>query len=142
MAVITVTIPGTARGKQRARVVRRGNFASSYTPKETVNAEAWIKHCAVQQVGQPVLLGPLALDVEITVSIAESWSNKKRAAALAGHIFPTGKPDIDNVFKLLADALNGILWKDDAQVVSLSIAKLYGREPSTTLRLNEVVVVA
>ena len=55
---LLVTIPGPMRGKQRARVVRRGAFASSYTPKETVNAEAWVRHCAVEQVGQPCLEGP------------------------------------------------------------------------------------
>ena len=133
---LLVTIPGPMRGKQRARVVRRGAFASSYTPKETVNAEAWVRHCAVEQVGQPCLEGPLSVAIEITCEVPASWSKKKQAAALAGTIMPTGKPDLDNCFKLLADALNGVMWKDDAQIVSLSVQKRYGRAPGTTLRVT------
>lgn len=135
---IVVTIPGPARGKQRARVVRRGNFVSTYTPAETTNAEAWVRHCAIEQAGQPCLEGPLRLTVEITVQVAESWSKKKQTAALDGVIYPTGKPDIDNTYKLLADALNGVLWRDDAQIVSLSVTKRYGRAPGTVLRLVTV----
>lgn len=133
---IVVTIPGPAKGKQRARVVRRGAFASSFTPKETVNAESWVRHCCIEQAGQPCLEGPLLLSVEIVCQVAESWSKKKQAAALAGTIMPTGKPDLDNCFKLLADALNGVMWKDDAQIVSLSVQKRYGRAPGTTLRVT------
>lgn len=133
---ILITIPGAARAKQRARVAIRGRFASAYTPKETVNAEAWVKHCAVEQAGQPCLEGPLSLAVEIVVGVADSWSKRKRAAALDGAVFPTGKPDIDNCFKLLADALNGVIWRDDAQIVSLMVTKRYGRAPCTTLRVT------
>lgn len=133
---ILITIPGAARAKQRARVAVRGRFASAYTPKETVNAEAWVKHCAVEQAGQPCLEGPLSLAVEIVVAVAESWSNKRRLAALDGAIFPTGKPDIDNCFKLIADALNGVIWRDDAQIVSLRVTKRYGRAPCTILRVT------
>ena len=124
---IEVTIPGPMRGKQRARTVRRGNFVSSYTPKETVNAESWVRHCAVQQAGQPCLEGALALDVSVLVAIPASWSKKKQAAAQAGDVRPTGKPDNSNMLKLIEDALNGVLWKDDAQIVSVSMTK-FGAE--------------
>lgn len=36
----------------------------------------------------------------------------------------THKPDIDNVAKIVLDALNGVAWEDDAQVVSLTVSKL------------------
>lgn len=33
------------------------------------------------------------------------------------------KPDLDNLAKSVLDALNGIVWRDDAQVASLSMSK-------------------
>ena len=106
---ILITIPGPMRGKQRARTVRRGNFVSSYTPKETVSAENWVRHCAIEQAGQPCLEGPLALAMVVTTPIPQSWSKKKQAAAESGAIYPVGKPDCSNMLKLCEDALNGVL---------------------------------
>ncbi len=132
-----VTIPGVMRGKQRARVAVRGRFATAYTPKETVNAEAWVKRCAVDQIGSPCLDIAFDVSIHVTVQVAESWPRKKRAAALAGEIKPTGKPDADNVQKALFDALNGVIWKDDSQIVDITFRKRYGLKPQTVLRIWE-----
>lgn len=115
----------------------RGRFATAYTPKQTVNAEAWVKQCAVNQIGSPCLDIPLDISIQITVQIAESWSKKKRAQALAGEIKPTGKPDLDNSMKLICDALNGVVWKDDSQIVAVTLVKRYGERPETILRIWE-----
>lgn len=131
-----ITVPGVARGKQRARVVMRGRFPTAYTPKETVSAENWVRHCCIEQVGQPCLEGPLLLTMDIIVAIPQSWSRKKQEAALNSVIFPTGKPDLDNTIKLHLDSLNGCLFRDDSQIVSLSVTKRYGRAPCTTLRVT------
>lgn len=48
-----------------------------------------------------------------------------------------GRPDLDNLVKL-ADALNGVVWKDDAQVVEIRARKLYHAEPALLLRVTEV----
>jgi Holliday junction resolvase RusA-like endonuclease len=71
--------------------------------------------------------------VWIDVPVAPSWSRKKRQAALAGALHPTGKPDLDNCVKLLMDALNGILWRDDAQVTDIAVIKRYAEIAQTTL---------
>ena len=67
------------------------------------------------------------------LAIPVSWPKKKQASALDGTLRPTGKPDLDNVAKLLADALNGILWHDDSQIVALEVEKHYGASPATAL---------
>ena len=56
--------------------------------------------------------------------IPASWSKKKAEAAKKDAIRPTTKPDLDNILKMM-DALNGVAWKDDAQVVSVLIQKYY-----------------
>ena len=53
-----------------------------------------------------------------------SWPKKRKAAA---H-YVTGKPDVDNVCKLVADAMNGIAYRDDAQIAELVFSHLYTDE--------------
>lgn len=125
-------VPGEIRGKGRPRF---GN-GRTYTDSKTLNAEAWVRHCAVQAVGQPCLEGPLALVVRVAVAVPASWSKRKQADALAGVVRPTGKPDADNTLKLLADALNGVVWRDDAQVVDVRLTKHYGTEPGAAVEVR------
>jgi len=131
--MITIIIPGEMRGKGRPRFSVRGGHARAYTDAKTANAETWIRSCAVSQSGFKPLDTPLSVDIAITVEVPASWSRKKREKALAGEIWPTGKPDIDNAAKLVADALNGIIWKDDKQIVRLVASKRYGEVARTIL---------
>ena len=50
---------------------------------------------------------------------------KARTAMLSGQTYPTKKPDVDNVVKIVLDALNGFAWHDDAQVIDLHISTTY-----------------
>ncbi len=55
-------------------------------------------------------------------------------------LFPHVRPDLDNYFKLIADAANGILWKDDGQIVEMLVRKLYaadGEQPHSVIRVSE-----
>ena len=132
----TITIPGVARGKGRARATSRG---AVYTPAQTVNAEAWVKSCAFDQIGQPLLTTPVAVVVTIDAEVPASWSKKRQAAALSGAVRPTGKPDLDNYIKLLMDGLNKLAWVDDSQVVRLVASKRYGPAPQTVVEIAEVL---
>lgn len=131
-ATFTIYIPGQPVAKGRARATRQGRM---YTPGKTVEAENLVAVCAMQQIGQPVLLGPITVHVEFKCLIPMSWSKKRQAQAEAGTLHPTGKPDIDNATKLAFDALNGIAWKDDAQIVSATISKRYDQAPGTTIQI-------
>lgn len=53
---------------------------------------------------------------------------------ISGALLPTKKPDLDNVAKIVCDALNGVAYKDDAQIVDLKVHKYFSETP-------EVVVV-
>lgn len=130
----TFSVPGIVRGKQRAR---SGN-GRHYTPKQTVNAEAWIKQCAVTAHGNLLLQGPLKVEIHAISTPAPSWSKTKTNNALCGIIRPTGKPDTDNIAKIACDSLNGIWWKDDSQVVTLIVHKFYGPEPELRVSVEAV----
>lgn len=126
------TVPGILVGQQRARSTKSGRH---YTPKETVNMQAWIRGCASDQIGQVFLTQPVQMEVMVTMVIPESWSQKKQRDALLGLILPTKKPDFDNMLKTIADALTGIAWKDDAQVVRSWLQKDFGLVPETLVRI-------
>jgi Holliday junction resolvase RusA-like endonuclease len=132
--VIEITIPGELRGKGRPRFGK--GFA--YTDTRTRNAEAWVKACAVQAYRAAPMGGPLSITLSIGVPVPKSWPKKRRADALAGGIWPTGKPDLDNQVKLVGDALNGIVWGDDSQIVRAVVSRRYVEQPQAVLIVAEV----
>jgi Holliday junction resolvase RusA-like endonuclease len=134
--MLTITIPGAPVGKGRARATRGGRL---YTPAKTANTEAFVKLCAMQSLPEEyeIAVEPLFVAVEAVCDVPVSWSKKKRETALSGVSRPTGKPDLDNIAKLYCDALNGIVWKDDSQIVAMQLTKRYGHEPKTIITVRQ-----
>jgi len=88
--------------------------------------------------GSPPFEGPVVLEVDIYVAVPKSKSKKWKAAALAGEIRPTTKPDIDNIIKSAADGLNLIVWIDDSQIVQLQTAKFYSDAPRLEIAVRKL----
>lgn len=141
--MIEFTIPGEPRGKSRPRVVRLKNGAStSYTPDKTVAYEELARQRFRQQWPSGELpfpdKTPVCVMITACFSIPKSASKKARASMIDGRISPTKKPDVDNVIKIVLDALNGFAWHDDAQVVLLQVTKEYTEhEPFVRVQVTE-----
>ncbi len=132
-----ITIPGTPVAKGRARAVKRGNFISHYTPEKTANYENLVKLAAHEAMaGKTPLEMPVAIICRFTMPVPASYSAKRTAACLNGAEMPAKKPDLDNLLKAVKDGLNGVAWKDDAQVVSITASKFYGESPSATVMIE------
>jgi len=117
----------------------KGAFVSTYTDSDTVaneNRIAAIARAAMR--GIEPLAAPLEVLIELRMQIPVSWSKKKQVAASAGQVRATKKPDIDNVVKSILDASNGIVWIDDAQVVVLTVRKLYHADPCVMIGVRPV----
>ena len=125
-----VVVPAQAVAKGRARFQKNGR---AFTPAKTVAAEAWVRLCCVDQVGTPRVPGPVAVRIVYVMPIPKSMTKALQAQARANALMPTRKPDWDNLAKLTSDALNGIAWRDDAEVASAQAWKVYGAEPCTVL---------
>lgn len=124
--MISFIVPGAPVGKGRPRFAKRGNFVSTYTPEKTASYENLVKVLALQAMkGTQPLPYPVRVAIDVAICPPVSWSKKKRAQALIQLIQPTGKPDIDNVAKGILDAMNGVAYIDDKQVISLTIRKFY-----------------
>lgn len=127
---ISFTVPGAPHGKGRPRFANRGKFVQTYTDDKTASYENLVKLAASRSMaGIELLTCPVAVELYLFVTPPASWSKKKTEAALAGEVFPTTKPDVDNVLKSIADAINGIVWGDDKQMVDVLIRKRYAVKP-------------
>ena len=133
---VLFAVEGTPIGKGRPKFARRGNFVSAYTPTKTRDYEALIAQAAkdAMSTAEP-LKTPVAAYIYITVPVPASYSKKRTEACLKGIERPTKKPDIDNIIKAYLDSMNGIVYDDDTQVVSLHSTKRYG-----TVGMVEVMV--
>ena len=132
--VITFAIAGPPRGKQRARTGK--GFA--FTPAKTVMYENYVKmqwNLAAPRKWIP-WVGPVAIQIVAGFPIAPSWPRWRRDAALAGVLLPLSTPDYDNIEKIITDALNGIAFHDDAQIVHAQIDTRYSDAPKTVVVLE------
>jgi Holliday junction resolvase RusA-like endonuclease len=135
------SVPGKPQGKQRAKVSTYGGFARAYTPEETVAYENLIKLSfkqALKGEKTPFWETPVSLTVVANYAIPKSFSKKKRGAALGGEIKPQTKPDIDNVVKVVCDALNSVAYRDDTQVIRVIGEKVYSDEPKLEVLIREL----
>lgn len=122
---IKFTIPGRVGGKGRPRAVVINGNARILTPAKTRSTEAMVREFAANAMaGGPLLEGALQMFLVIWLERPKSWSRRK----VAESPFPTGKPDLDNVVKLIGDALNGIVWHDDSQIVDLHVARRFSTD--------------
>ncbi len=129
------TIPGEPMGKARPRICRNGH---SFTPKKTVNYETLVKEMYSIAKGEYYENKQLAITVKAYFSIPESKSRKQKELMINGVIQPTKKPDCDNILKIICDALNGVAYKDDSQIVAARITKWYADKPEVVVEISEV----
>lgn len=135
--MITFTIPGQPQGKQRPRIGKFGAHTRMFTPAKTVAYEGLVAHAAHQAMdGRPLIEGPVAVQMDLQCQVPASWPKRKQLQALEGQIRPTTKPDIDNVVKAVFDGCNGVLWRDDVQVVELTLRKRYSETPCVRVEVE------
>ena len=132
-------VPGKVQAKQRPRFnVKNGR---AYTPQQTVNYENYVKVCYMDymnQFGWEPLKGPIKAEIEVFMQIPKSDSKKMKEAKISGKIRPQVKPDVDNLCKTILDALNGLAYDDDKQVVECTVKKYYGEEPCVCVKLKSL----
>lgn len=128
------------RGKVITELGVKRIFIQQYPDPETEAAEKVLAEAAsLFMRGKLPTEQPVALLVHAFREIPRSWSGKDQEAALAGAIRPTSRPDGDNYLKLAQDALNGVVWRDDSQVVDARAIKLYSDRPALRIEVREFV---
>ncbi len=132
---VTVILPGKPVAWARAR---RSKDGPSFTaPKQAGHAKGlgWLALEAMR--GRAPMDGPLEMTVGAFFPIPKRWTKAAREAAIRGEVRPTHKYDIDNIAKQASDALTGIVYVDDGQIVDLHAFKKYAIEPMTVVTVAE-----
>ncbi|MDR1240299.1 MAG: RusA family crossover junction endodeoxyribonuclease [Oscillospiraceae bacterium] len=138
---IKFTILGEPFGKERPRFSVKGFKVFTYTPAKTSNYEKTIRKEFREKVGVS-FKEKIPLEVKITAyyripkHTPKDWVRKMNARL----ILPTKKPDLDNVVKVIFDALNGVCYYDDVQVCKLNIEKFYSTDPRVEVEIEDMEV--
>ena len=119
-------IQGKVKAKQSVKFTNNG---IKYTPSDIKEYANWVRLCFMSKFPawniQNFADIPLKTIIDVYMPIPKSFSKKKYEQALKGEIRPIVKPDCDNIAKNINDALNGIVYPDDKQIISLTVNKFY-----------------
>ena len=137
--MLEVEVIGDITGKARPRMNTYTGVA--YTPTKTNYYEYLVKKAFQDKYGGIDLIpGNIAVKVTIIAyfGVPKSASNKKSQQMLNQLIRPTKKPDIDNITKIVLDAMNKFVIYDDTQVVELEVKKYYSKSPKIYVKVEEL----
>jgi Holliday junction resolvase RusA-like endonuclease len=124
--------------KGRPKFSKVGGFMRAYTPKKTSDYENTVRQVAEAAMGSTdPLETALGVYLYIRLPIPQSHSKKRKEACLSGQEKPIKKPDIDNLAKSILDGMNGVIWKDDSQIVSLHVTKVYSSGSGVDVLVKE-----
>lgn len=129
---VSFEIPGQPQSKLRAR----WSGHHTYTPDRTVNYEIYIKEMFVINYPDFVPLeGALRMTVIAYMMIPKSTSKKRAKLMIDRVIRPIGKIDADNIIKVSFDALEGLAFKNDNQIVTAMCHKYYAVRPRLEIEI-------
>lgn len=140
LAGVTIVVVGPPVPKGRPRLSTINGQARAFTPTKTRRYEDLIRLEAGRVMdGKPQLQGPTCVRIRAFMQTPQAIAKHKvkGPSAEAGVIRPLTKPDVDNFAKVI-DALNGIVWPDDNQVVELTVEKFYSTRPRLELTAVEL----
>lgn len=126
-------IDGKPQGKARARTFYNPKLGrvQSMTPENTVLYENFVKQCFLNQVDEDFRWfdkEPLKMTIEAYFPVPKSTTKRDRERIALGQLWPTKKPDADNIAKVICDALNGVAYGDDTQIIILEVLKDFTEE--------------
>ena len=135
-------VMGVPQGKARARTFYNPKLGKhqSITPDKTVLYENLIKTSFMDAENKQTFFDGEPVEMYITAyfPIPKSTTKKDRERIRNKELFPIKKPDSDNIAKVICDALNGVAYHDDTQVVKLEVRKVFTEEePKVAVALGK-----
>lgn len=133
-------VEGKPQGKARARTFydSRAGKMCSVTPAQTKSYEDLIRWKYKAAGGKYYGEKTLQVNIEAFYPIPKAFSKAKVNDAIDGNLRPTTKPDCDNIIKVVLDALNGVAYYDDKQVICVSCNKYYAQQGYLLVQIKEI----
>ncbi len=124
-----IYVEPVAKGRPRSRIF--SGHIQTYTPAKTRHAEQMIEAMIRTQV---MNIGAFAGDVPLRI---EATFYRLRPKHLAKKVtMPIARPDLDNYTKLLTDALEKFVYRNDSLICTALIKKRFGNPPRIELILE------
>ena len=139
MTEIYFVIDGPVIPKGRPRFSRIGGHVKAFTPKRTLDYEKKVKESYLSEYPTGIAFEsePLSMILNIYMAVPKSVSKKKRDHMIV-YEYPTKhNGDLDNLLKSVADALNGVAYTDDCQIVHVTVNKFWSEEAKAEVTIKE-----
>lgn len=134
--ICSFTIPGDVVPWARAG---GGKSTFRFTPKRQRDYGAVLRDSAREAMGdEPPVDEPVEMRIVAVYQPPKSRTRRARESETAG--FKGSKPDADNIQKIIKDALNKIVFTDDARVAVCHTAKIYGERPELRVSVHPLSV--
>jgi len=117
----------TIHMKPKAKGRPRFGKGYTYTPSATRLAEKELK-VKIAANDPPKFTKAVAMNIVFTFKRPKS----------VNRIYPTVRPDLDNLVKLVTDSGNGLIYKDDCQIIQITTSKQYGKIDSISIVAFEI----
>lgn len=139
MSTYTAVILGEPVAQGRPRFSRQGGFVKAYDPAKSRDYKSYVRLIAAQNAPVTPVEGAIEFSLRIYRAIPKGMPKYKREAAKAGALRPVTKPDVSNVLKGVEDALKGVWYKDDSQIVGYGVlGKWYDERPRIEIMMREL----
>ena len=139
MREFRAVVLGEPVAQGRPRFSRQGGFVKAYDPAKSRDYKQYVRLVASEDAPETPVTGAVVLSLKIYRAVPKSMSKRKREAALAGKLRPTTRPDVSNVLKGVEDALKGLWYADDSQIVGYgTLGKWYDKQPRIEIAMQEI----
>ena len=129
-------IPGKIIGKGRPRL--NSYTGAVYTPTRTKDYENLVmQYFMIKYPKFKQLEGRVSVEIVANFEVPKSTKKQDKMLMLENKINPIKKPDIDNIVKIILDAMNEIAFKDDTQITKLNVEKKYSETESVFVKIEE-----
>ena len=132
---VRIDIEPVAKGRPRFHV--QGRRVITFTPSKTHMYEQTVAFEYAQKCTEVFEKKTLiVVSLVFGLPIPKTTTKTRRREMEDGKTAHVKKPDIDNLVKAVLDALNGIAYEDDAQIVSITAVKQYAKDPFVEIRIE------
>jgi len=132
-------------GSKRVFLVGKGAERRPVVTDDCRRGRDWrasVQDAIARVYGGPPLTGPLEVHLTFTMPRPRGHFGARGQLRPSAPACPTTRPDRSKLCRAVEDAATGLLWRDDAQIVSGSITKRYSERIGVVIHCHAVDVLA
>jgi Holliday junction resolvase RusA-like endonuclease len=136
--LLDIFLEVTPSPKERPRMAKGGQV---YNTQRTAKAEKDIRFLIQSEVSKKqihITDKPVIVKIRFNYEYPKKLSQEKRLLADLEMLYKSTRPDLDNLAKLVLDAMNGLIYFDDGQVCKLVCEKRYSKQEGIELKVMEI----